>query len=190
MKVDAGALIPLILLFLLAGWSAVLLVRGLETLARANPELRTLTGLTLVYPLESFVTSLVLLGYFLALAGWIPWPTSQWQNIFVLLAFVTLLCAVLTPLFFTRWSAPELENLYQVVRRAALARGVLIASLIGLGFGVVVVAYALLAQPSGLLGQVLNWGAVAALLWAVWLSARGLLTVGGVLEQLSRLARV
>ena len=187
MKADAGTLIPIILLSLLAGWSAALLVRGLGTLARATPELRTLTGLALVYPLESFVTSLVLLGYFLASAGWIPWPTSQWQNIFVGMALITLLCAVLTPLFFTRWSSPELESLYRVLRRAALARGVLIASLIGLGFAVVVAAYALLAQPSRPLEQLLNWGTVLVLLWAVWLSARGLLTIGGMLEKLQNL---
>jgi len=187
MKVDAGTLIPLILLSLLAGWSAVLLVRGLETLTRANPEVRTLSGLALRYLLETLTTSLLLLGYFLASSQWMPWPTSQWQNIFVLLAFLTLLCAVLTPLFFTRWSTPELGNLYRVVRRAALARGVLIASLIGLGFGVVVAAYALLTESSSLLEGVLNWGVILVLLWAVWLSARGLLTVGGVLEKLQNL---
>ena len=187
MKADAGTLIPLILLSLLAGWSAVLLVRGMGTLARANPEIRTLTGLARVYLLEGFVTSLVLLGYFLASAQWILWPTSQWQNIFVGMAFITLLCAVLTPLFFTHWSTPELDSLYRVVRRAALTRGALIASLIGLGFSVVVAAYALLAQPSRPLEGVLNWGVILVLLWAVWLSARGLLTVGDVLEKLQNL---
>jgi len=187
MKADAGTLIPLILLSLLTGWSAALLVRGTGTLARATPEIRTLSGLAWVYLLESFITSLVLLGYFLASANWIPWPTSQWQTLFIGMAFITLLCAVLTPLFFARWSSPELENLYAVVRRAALARGILIASLVGLGFGVVVAAYALLSQPSSLLEGVLNWGTVLVLLWAVWLSARGLLTVGGVLEKLQNL---